>query len=497
MSATTTASSLPEACDFTVFGGTGDLALRKLLPALYLRDREGHLPDDTRIIGVSRTPVDDEGYRAEVREALTTYVAPDLLDEPSVTRMLGRLHHLTLDAASADDWHQLHGLLKDRPHRDETVRVFYLAVAPKLFGAICQRLDEIGAVDANARVVMEKPVGHDLASARAVNDDVGRVFAEQQIFRIDHYLGKESVQNLLVTRFANTFLEPLWNSRWVDHVQITVAESLGVGERGDYYDHSGALRDMVQNHLLQLLCLVAMEPPTYVGRETVRDEKLKVLQALKPMAPVDVDRDTVRGRYGAGLVDGEAVPSYADDLGHASHTETFVALRAEVQNWRWAGVPFYLRTGKRMDRRLSEIVVVFKEPPHAMFPHSEGVTSANRLHIQVQPDEGMRLHLTAKEPGPGGIRLRPVSLDLSYATTFDQASPDAYERLLMDVIKGNPTLFMRRDEVEAAWQWVEPILTRWAASPDRPKRYPAGTTGPTAAAMLLERDGRNWQEHDQ
>ena len=262
MSATSTASSLPEACDFTVFGGTGDLALRKLLPALYLRDREGHLPDDTRIIGVSRSPLDDDGYRAEVREALTTYVAPDLLDEPSVTRMLGRLHHLTLDAASADDWHRLHGLLKDRPRHDETVRVFYLAVAPKLFGAICQRLDEIGAVDANARVVMEKPVGHDLASARAVNDDVGRVFAEQQIFRIDHYLGKESVQNLLVTRFANTFLEPLWNSRWVDHVQITVAESLGVGERGDYYDHSGALRDMVQNHLLQLLCLVAMEPPT-------------------------------------------------------------------------------------------------------------------------------------------------------------------------------------------------------------------------------------------
>jgi len=494
----TTMAALPASCDFTVFGGTGDLAMRKLLPALYLRDREGQLPADTRVIGVSRSALDDDGYRQEVRDALTTYVDPAQLEDAALSRMLGRLHHMTLDVESSADWHHLHGVLKDRDNHEETVRVHYLAVSPKLFGPICHRLDEIGAADANARIVMEKPVGHDLASAQAVNDAVGSVFAESQIFRIDHYLGKESVQNLLVTRFANTFLEPLWNSHWVDHVQITVAESLGVGDRGGYYDHSGALRDMVQNHLLQLLCLVAMEPPTYVGRETVRDEKLKVLQALKPMAPEDVDRDTVRGRYGAGLVDGAAVPSYTDDLGYpASSTETFVALRAEVQNWRWAGVPFYLRTGKRMDRRASEIVVVFKEPPHAMFPHSEGVNTPNRLHIQVQPDEGMRLHLTAKEPGPGGIRLRPVSLDLSYATAFTQPCPDAYERLLMDVVRGNPTLFMRRDEVEAAWRWVEPILNRWASSPDRPKRYPAGTPGPTAAATLLERDGRTWQESDQ
>jgi glucose-6-phosphate 1-dehydrogenase len=255
---------------------------------------------------------------------------------------------------------------------------------------------------------------------------------------------------------------------------------------------------MVQNHLLQLLCLVAMEPPTYVGRETVRDEKLKVLQALRPMCPDDVDRDTVRGSYGQGVVDGAVVPSYAEDLGlehgATSDTETFVAMRAEVQNWRWAGVPFFLRTGKRLGRRLSEIVVVFKEPPHAMFPHSEGVALGNRLHIQLQPEEGMRLHMTAKEPGPGGIRLHPVSLDLSYATAFSERSPDAYERLLMDVIKGNPTLFMRRDEVEAAWAWVEPILTRWQADGRQPKRYPAGTSGPTAAAMLLEREGRAWQE---
>jgi glucose-6-phosphate 1-dehydrogenase len=494
-------SAMPERCDFTVFGGTGDLALRKLLPALYLRDQEGQLPADTRIVAVSRSELDDDAYRETVRAALTDHIAPADLRPADVDRLLARLHHLCLDIAEPTDWHHLHGLLKDRPDHDDTVRVFYLAVAPALFGPISDRLGEFGLADDHARVVIEKPVGHDLESARQVNEAVGAVFEEPQIFRIDHYLGKETVQNLLVTRFANTFLEPLWNSRWVDHVQITVAESLGAGGRAGYYDHAGALRDMVQNHLLQLLCLVAMEPPTYVDRETVRDEKLKVLQALKPMTPADVDRDTVRGRYVAGLVDDAAVASYADEVAAQdgdphSRTETFVALKTEVQNWRWAGVPFYLRTGKRMDRRSSEIVVVFKEPPHSMFPHAEGATTPNRLQIQVQPDEGMRLHLTAKEPGPGGIRLRPVSLDLSYASTFQTRLPDAYERLLMDVVRGNPTLFMRRDEVEAAWSWVEPILTRWAATGARPLRYPAGTPGPTAAAMLLERDGRAWQEPD-
>ncbi|MBO0841697.1 MAG: glucose-6-phosphate dehydrogenase, partial [Nocardioides sp.] len=318
--------------------------------------------------------------------------------------------------------------------------------------------------------------------------------------RIDHYLGKESVQNLLVTRFANTFLEPMWNSQWIDHVQITVAETLGVGSRAGYYDTAGAMRDMVQNHLIQLLCLVAMEPPIEVGREDVRDEKLKVLQALKPMAPEDVDRDVVRGRYRAGYVNGERATGYDDELAEQGHdpdsiTETFVALKAEVQNWRWSGVPFYLRTGKRMDQRLSEIVIVYKHTPTDVFPHREGVTEPNKLTIRVSPDEGMQLHLTAKEPGPGGYRLKPVTLDLSYATAFGGRSPDAYERLLMDIIRGIPTLFMRRDEVEAAWAWCEPILAHWADSGLPPKPYPAGTPGPSASITLIERDGRSWMEY--
>jgi glucose-6-phosphate 1-dehydrogenase len=481
-----------EPCDFVVFGGTGDLAVRKLLPALYLRDRDGQLPEGTRVLAASRAGLDAEGYRAKVRGELPRFVPAAELDEATTERFLRRLEHLSIDAAEDGSWPTLRAWADVRP---DVVRVFYLACSPGLFGPICARLDAHGLVQETSRVVLEKPIGHDVASAREVNNAVGAVFDESQIFRIDHYLGKESVQNLLVTRFANTLLEPLWNSSWVDHVQITVAESLGVGERGGYYDDAGALRDMVQNHLLQLLCLVAMEPPTYIGRETVRDEKLKVLQALRPMTPAEVQRDTVRGQYAPGLVDHTPVPGYREEIDTAdSDTETFVALRAEVHNWRWSGVPFYLRTGKRMDRACSEIVVQFKPVPHAMFPDTDADSPPNRLVIRLQPDEGMRLHMTAKEPGPGGIRLRPVSLDLSYAQTFRRRFPDAYERLLMDVVRGNPTLFMRRDEIEAAWGWVEPILAAWSGPAHAPRRYPAGTSGPAAATTLIERDGRAWHE---
>jgi glucose-6-phosphate 1-dehydrogenase len=481
-------------CDFVIFGGTGDLAVRKLLPALYLRDRDGQLTADTRIIAVARAGLDEPGYRHKIHAELGRFVAAELLDAATVDRFLARLRFVSIDLTEPTEYAAVADVLAPSA---VDIRVFYLACAPALFGPICDALNGQGLVTASSRVVLEKPIGHDLASAQAINDAVGSVFDEQQIFRIDHYLGKESVQNLLVTRFANTLFEPLWNSSWIDHVQITAAESLGVGARGDYYDKSGALRDMLQNHLLQVLCLVAMEPPTYIDRETVRDEKLKVLQALKPLSADAIKRNTVTGQYGPGLVDGGIVDGYrADAENPDSTTETFVAVRAEVNNWRWAGVPFYLRTGKRMSKRSSEIVVQFKPVPLPMFPGSDGASEPNRLIISLQPDEEMHLEMTAKEPGPGGIRMRPVSLALNYTEAFQRRSPDAYERLLMDVMRGDPTLFMRRDEVEAAWTWAEPILQNWQDSGRVPRLYPAGTDGPVDAATLLERDGRRWHEGD-
>ena len=348
-------------------------------------------------------------------------------------------------------------------------------------------------VTPEARVVLEKPIGHDLAEAQTINSAVGEVFAERQIFRIDHYLGKETVQNLMVLRFANSLFELMWNSATLDHVQITVAEKIGVGARGGYYDQSGAMRDMVQNHLLQLLCLVAMEPPSSYDADQVRDEKIKVLRALRVLEGRAVVDATVTGQYRAGAVDGVAVPGYLDDIDQrTSDTETYVAIKAEIANWRWAGVPFYLRTGKRMADRWSEIVIQFKPVPHVMFDPKVGDMVSNRLVIRLQPDEGVRMHLMTKEPGPGGLRLRPVPLNLSYAETFKVRYPDAYERLLMDVVRGNTTLFMRRDEVEAAWRWTEPVLAGWREYGVVPRPYAAGTMGPTQAAVLLGRDGRSW-----
>jgi glucose-6-phosphate 1-dehydrogenase len=483
-------------CDFLVFGGTGDLAMRKLLPALYLRDRDGQLPDQTRIVSISRADLDEAGYRDKVGIELERQVKTEP-DDASRARFLQRLHHVSLDVAGDSDWTPLTKLLDEGadPTAEKPIRVLYLSTAPRLFGAISQHAAQNGLVDARSRVVLEKPIGKDLASAREINDQVGAVFPEEQIFRIDHYLGKETVQNLLVLRFANALLEPLWNAAHIDHVQISVHESIGVGGRADYYDGSGALRDMVQNHLLQLLCLVAMEPPAMLDQEAVRDEKLKVLQSLRPMRGPEVLRTTVRGQYTAGLVDGAAVPGYLTELDRPSHTETFVALKTEIQNWRWAGVPFYLRSGKRMQSHASEIIVQFRKVPHSVFPDiADEFITPNRLVLRLQPDEGVHLHLVAKRPGPGGIRLHPAVLNLSFAETFKSRLPDAYERLLMDVVQGRPTLFMRRDEVETAWAWVEPILQAWEDSGEAPKPYPAGTAGPAAATALMVRDDRTWHE---
>ncbi|WP_406675420.1 glucose-6-phosphate dehydrogenase [Nonomuraea sp. N2-4H] len=474
-----------------MFGGTGDLSMRKLIPALYHSDRDGRLAPETRIIAMSRGGLTDADFRGKVDAEVRGQVPAD--DPDGWQRFLGRLHHVSVDVGGQNrsGWSALSRLLAGYEQRD---RVFYLASPPATFGPFCREVHRAGLVTPRSRVVLEKPLGHDLASAQRINDEVGEIFDERQIFRIDHYLGKETVQNLLVLRFANAFLEPIWNSLWIDHVQITAAETVGTPGRRGYYDQAGALRDMVQNHLLQLLTLTAMEPPTRNDREAIRDEKVKVLQALRPITGGEVERFTVRGQYtGAG-----DMPGYLDEPASTPPTEasrrveTFAAIRAEIKNWRWAGVPFYLRTGKRMPYRRSEIVVQFKDVPHSIFPGG----SPNRLVLRLQPEEGIELHIMAKEPGAGEVTLKPVPLSLSFGKTFTTRVPEAYERLLTDVLAGNPTLFMRRDEVEAAWRWIDPILEAWKADPALPEPYPAGTTGPAGAHELLGRSGRAWHEEE-
>ncbi len=486
-----TSQTIPvDAFDFIIFGGTGDLSERKLLPALYHRQKAGQFCEPTRIIGASRSVLSDDEFRNFARTAITEHVPQADLDEGEVARFLERIHYAQVDAQSGEGFGRLKEILADTKH----IRAFYLAVAPGLFGAVATNLATAGLVTETSRIIVEKPIGHDLASAKALNDAIGRVFSEHQIFRIDHYLGKETVQNLMVLRFANALYEPLWNSAHIDHVQITVAESVGLEGRVSYYDKAGALRDMVQNHMLQLLCLVAMEPPPTLDADAVRDEKLKVLRALKRLNGNQVGRLTARGQYKAGASAGGAVKAYAQELGESSETETFVAIKAEIENWRWAGVPFYLRTGKRLPERVSEIVIEFKPIPHSIFEEAADTIAANQLVIRLQPDEGVKQFIMIKDPGPGGMRLRHVALDMSFAQAFDVRNPDAYERLIMDVVRGNQTLFMRRDEVEAAWRWIDTIHEAWEETQQGVQGYTAGTWGPSGSIALIERDRRTWHE---
>ena len=486
-----TAQIIPVAVfDLVVFGATGDLSYRKLMPALYWREIDQQMPEGSRIIGVARTHLTTEEYLVQVEAACRQHVGEGF--DPAVfARFAQRITYVGLDVASSEHWAELAAALaggEDRP------RLFYLATSPDLFGPICEGAGAAGIVTPNARVVLEKPIGRDLASAIRINDQVGRVFSESQVYRIDHYLGKESVQNLLALRFANSLFESVWDRAHIDHVQITVAETVGVEERAAYYDKSGALRDMVQNHLLQLLCLVAMEPPTSMSADSVRDEKLKVLRSLRTMTDGEALSRSVRGQYRAGAGGGMAVPGYLDELGHPSRTETFVALKVEVGCWRWAGVPFYLRTGKRLATRASEIVVQYRNVPYSIFREASRHLVANRLVLRLQPDEGMKLYLMSKDPGPGGLRFKNEPLNLSYAESLTVGYRDAYERLLMDVVRGNATLFMRKDELEAAWRWIDPILDGWAAEHVVPRPYPAGSWGPSDATALIARDGRAWHE---
>jgi glucose-6-phosphate 1-dehydrogenase len=480
-----------EPFDLVVFGGTGDLAHRKLYPALFHRERSNQFSEPTRIIGASRRRLSREAFRDSVKDTLTKFHVIDGEADAATEQFLSRLDYVAVDAMKDGGWADLRALLGG----DDRIRAYYLATGPDLFGPLAKRLGAEGLATPHSRIIVEKPIGKDGASAAAINDVIGSVFLEQNIFRIDHYLGKESVQNLMALRFANILLEPLWNNAHIDHVQITVAETLGVEGRGGYYEESGAMRDMVQNHMMQLLCLVAMEPPNSLEADSLRDEKLKVLKALQPIDETNASNLTVRGQYRAGFADGGPVPSYLQDIGkEESDAETFVALKLGIANWRWAGVPFYLRTGKRLPQRFSEIVVVFRRLPHVIFGmHPDGIPP-NSLVMRVQPDEGIKLWMMVKEPGPGEMRLQHVPLDMSFAEAFGMASADAYERLLMDALRGNAALFMRRDEVEAAWKFIDPIRDAWAQSGEPPRPYAAGTWGPNASVALIERDGRTWNE---
>ncbi|GAB5446392.1 glucose-6-phosphate dehydrogenase [Gymnodinialimonas sp.] len=467
--------------DLVIFGGTGDLARRKILPALFRRFSDGQMPEGARIIGAARTKQTAAAWAKWVNEALKEFLPKVELDKDLVKAFLERLDYLAIDAVGEAGWPELRGKM-----RDGVTQAFYFSVGPSLFGALAERLHSHGIAHPEARIVVEKPFGRDLASARDLNATLAEHFHETQIYRIDHYLGKETVQNLMAIRFGNVLFEPLWNAQYVDHVQITVAETVGVDGRGAYYDRSGAMRDMVQNHLMQLLCLTAMEPPNKFEPDAVRDEKLKVIRALDPVAPVDL----VRGQY-------EGDSSYLDDVEDpASRTESYIAMKLHIANWRWNGTPFYLRTGKCLKSRKSEIVVHFKETPHSIFEVDAG-SRANVLSIRLQPDEGIDLRVTIKEPGPGGMRLVDVPLDMTFADALGPEVghvPDAYERLIMDVIRGDQTLFMRGDEVEAAWAWTDPIIDGWKSRGDKPVTYDTGSSGPEEALMLMHRDGRRWRD---
>ena len=483
--------------DLIIFGGTGDLAWRKLLPALFQAWRHGKLADDGRILAVARDAQDDTSYRLWLHERLQAADEAKRPSDEEYAQFAQRVHYLRMDLSASEDYVHLRQWLQQR--NAQTI-VAYLATAPHLFPVVCEQLGAHGLNDERVRVVLEKPLGHDLASAQSINRAVSRVFSERQALRIDHYLGKPSVQNLMALRFGNAIFEPLWRRECIAHIQITLAECLGVGTRGDFYNRTGALRDMVQNHALQLLTMVAMEPPSSADADAIRDEKLKVLRCLKPFEPHSVARDVVRGQYRSGTINGRPVHGYLDEdkVPADSQTETFVALRCEVQNWRWAGVPFYLRTGKRLADYHAEIVVSLRPTPHAIFP---GANLPNQLHIRLQPQDGLELRLMAAQgglnaTGTSAIQegLTPVSLDLDFHKAFPSERVGAYERMLLDALAGRLNLFVRSDEQEQAWRWVEPILHAWQSEPGGPRPYAAGSWGPAAASALVARDGFAWAE---
>jgi glucose-6-phosphate 1-dehydrogenase len=476
--------------DIVIFGGAGDLSWRKLLPALYMAHVHGRLGQGQRILAIGRQDLGAEGYRDFITRMSLPLLDAEQTQAQGWQDFLARIDYLCMDVGQSADYAKLQAAC-----RPDSTRVFYLATSPSLFVRICECLDAAQLINPAARVVLEKPLGHDLPSAQQINEGVAKHFEEQQIYRIDHYLGKETVQNLMVLRFGNAIFEPLWRAPFIKSVQITVAETVGVGKRAGFYDHTGAMRDMVQNHLLQLLCIVAMEPPISLDADDVRNEKLKVLRSLQRMNADQVRSHTVRGQYIAGAVDGQAVPAYTEEEGvpPESSNETFVAVKTHINNARWAGVPFFLRTGKRMQTRRSEIIIEFAASPFSIFAGQSHGGGTNRLIITLQPEESIQLQMMAKEPG-SGMNLKPVVLNLDLESALQGRRAEAYERLLVDVTKGRLTHFMRRDELEAAWRWADPILEVWKAMGDKPRPYTAGTWGPAASSALMAREDSAWFE---
>jgi glucose-6-phosphate 1-dehydrogenase len=471
-----------------MFGATGDLARRMLFPSLYYLEADGLLPPDLSIVGCARSALSRDDFARGVQAAVRERVG-DVFDDGTWQKFETRLRYAAVDATKPESFGNLRAALKGV---DETV--FYLSTSPAHFGPICANLKALGLSGGANRVVVEKPIGHDLESCRAINDTLTQAFSEDRIFRVDHYLGKEAVQNLLALRFANTFFEPLWNKESIAQVQITVAETVGVEDRWSYYDDYGAIRDMVQNHLMQLLCLVAMEPPASLDPDSVRNEKVKVVRSLRRIESRDIDKKTVRGQYGAGVAEGHTVSGYSGEPGgKVSNTESFVAIAANIDNWRWAGVPFYLRTGKRLATRKSEIVIQFRDVPHSIFPGNDLL--ANRLTIRLQPEEGISLMLMNKTPSIELIELKPLALNLSLSDAFSRGRRRiAYERLLLEALHNKPTLFVRRDEAEAAWSWIDAIVAGWKRQGTAPASYAAGSWGPSAAFALTGLNGHSWYE---
>jgi glucose-6-phosphate 1-dehydrogenase len=484
---------MSQTVDLVIFGGTGDLSTRKLLPALFQLHRHQLAKPLQRIIATGRGEMDNDTFVHEAQKNLRQHLPDDHWDDEVWQEFSAKLGYIRIDAEDQADYDALSARLG---HQQGVVRLFYLATLPSLYGTICQHLELAGAVDSHSRVVLEKPLGNDLNSCQAINEQVARVFAEESTFRIDHYLGKETVQNLLALRFGNPLFHPMWNNTFVSSVQITVAEDIGVEGRGSYYAKTGALRDMVQNHLLQVLSIVAMEPPASLKPTDIRDEKMKVLRALEPITAANVKDQTVRGRYSAGAVNGEAVRGFLEEAGYqdADTTETFVAIKAQINNWRWAGVPFYLRTGKRLSRRYSEIVIEYKRPPFSLFAN-DAQELTNKLVIHLQPEESISLQTLNKTPGlRSKLRLQPVELQLTDDSQHPGDRYDAYERLLLDAIHDDQTLFMRRDEVETAWRWIDSVVEAWDEVNMQVKPYNSGTMGPNAATALVAVDGRSWHE---